>query len=314
MIFRRALVRLTLTYTVVQLILFGAFAVGIYTFVTGTFDFDVPELNGEAFIASAEQGFELLRNGLLVGYSALVVVLPVSSYLMARGALAPVRRSYELQQRFVDGASHEFRSPLSVIQGELELALSRSRTPAQYRAAMTTALEAAEGLTRLTNDLLLLTRESADELEATFEPVSLNELAHKAARDQGATAARITVIETRTVLVNGSAELLTRALTNLLDNAVKFTDESGSIEITISATGRIAHVQVADTGVGMTDAESAHAFDRFWRAQDARTTPGFGLGLPLVKQIVAAHHGKANITSAPGSGTTVTLTLPEYQP
>ena len=313
MIFRRALIRLTLTYTLVQLLLFGIFALGIYSFVTGAFDFDAAEEDGQSSL-DAEQGFANLRMGLITGYAILVILLPISSYLMARGALAPVRRSYELQQRFVDGASHEFRSPLSIIQGELELALSRSRTPAQYRAAMTTALEAAEGLTRLTNDLLLLTRESADELEATFEPVSLNELAHKAARAQGTTAARITVTGTRTVLVNGSAELLARALTNLVDNAVKFTDESGSIEIATSTTGRIAQILIADNGVGMTDAESAHAFDRFWRAQEARTTPGFGLGLPLVKQIVAAHQGKVSITSAPGTGTTVTLTLPEYQP
>ena len=312
MIFRRAILRLTVTYTVVQLLLFGAFALGIYAFVTGTFDFDVPELAGEAFIASAEQGFALLRNGLLVGYAVLVVVLPVSSYLMARGALAPVRRSYELQQRFVDGASHEFRSPLSVIQGELELALSRSRTPAQYRAAMTAALESVEGLTRLTNDLLLLTREDGDELEATFEPICLNTLARKIAPNHEA-ARRIAVTESRDVIVDGSPELLTRALTNLVDNAAKFTDESGSIDIIISGTGRIAYIQVADNGIGMTDAESAHAFDRFWRAQDARTTPGFGLGLPLVKQILSAHKGKVSITSVPGSGTTVTLTLPEHQ-
>ncbi len=312
MIFRRAIVRHTLTYTIVQLLLFGAFALGIYAFVTGTFDFDVPELDGEAFIASAEQGFALLRNGLIVGYAALVVVLPISSYLMARSALAPVRRSYELQQRFVDGASHEFRSPLSVIQGELELALSRSRTPAQYRAAMAAALESAEGLTRLTNDLLLLTREDSDELEATFEPISLSDVAHKIARSHGA-ASRIVVTESRSVLVQGSSELLTRALTNLVDSAAKFTDASGSIDIIISATGRIAYIQVADNGIGMTDAESAHAFDRFWRAQDARATPGFGLGLPLVKQIVSAHRGKVSITSAPRSGTTVTLTLPELQ-
>lgn len=311
MIFRRALVRLTLTYTVMQLLLFGAFAIGIYAFVTGTFDFDVPELDGEAFIASAERGFALLRNGLLVGYAALLLVLPALSYLMARSALAPVRRSYELQQRFVDGVSHEFRSPLSVIQGELELALSRSRTPAQYRAAMAAALEASEGLTRLTNDLLLLTRGDADGLEATFEPVSINELAHKVARNHEA-AARIAVTASPVVFVDGSSELLTRALTNLVDNAAKFTDESGTIDIMISVTGRIAYVQVADTGVGMTDAETAHAFERFWRAQDARTTPGFGLGLPLVKEIVSAHKGKVSITSAPGSGTTVTLTLPEH--
>lgn len=314
MIFRRALIRLTLTYTLLQLLLFGIFAIGVYSFVTGAFDFDAAELDGQAALSAAEEGFANLRVGLITGYAILVILLPISSYLMARGALAPVRRSYELQQRFVDGASHEFRSPLSVIQGELELALSRSRTPAEYRAAITRALAAAEGLTRLTNDLLLLTRESADELEATFEPVSLNELAHKVAQAHGGAATRITVIETRTVIVHGSPELLSRALSNLVDNAVKFTGESGSIEIAVSVTGRIAQVLVADDGLGMTSAESARAFDRFWRAQDARSTPGFGLGLPLVQQIIAAHHGKVSIASASGAGTTVTLTLPEYQP
>ncbi len=314
MIFRRALIRLTVTYTLLQLALFGVFAIGIYVFVTGTFDFDVPELSGEAFIASAEQGFALLRNGLLVGYAALVVLIPVSSYLMARSALAPVRRSYELQQRFVDGASHEFRTPLSVIQGELELALSRSRTPAQYRMAMTRALESAGGLAQLTNDLLLLTRDSSLELEATFEAVSLNGLTRIAVEAQGRAAQRINIAQTREVLVKGSPGLLARAITNLIDNAIKFTNESEHVDVTVTSTGRVAQIVVSDDGIGMTDAEAAHAFDRFWRAQEARSTAGFGLGLPLVKQIVTAHHGKVSIDATPGVGTTVTLTLPEYQP
>lgn len=311
MIFRRAIVRLTLTYTIVQLLLFGAFALGIYAFVTGTFDFDVPELDGEAFIASAEQGFALLRDGLLAGYAVLVVVLPVSSYLMARSALAPVRRSYELQQRFVDGASHELRGPLSVIQGELELALSQSRTQGQYRAAITHSLDAVQGLTQLTNDLLLLARESTDELEATFQSVSLNEVARNAARTD---PQRVTVLEASTAIVCGSPELLARAVGNLIDNALKFSAEANPIEITVAASGGITRVTVGDHGIGMTQTESAHAFDRFWRAQDARSTPGFGLGLPLVEQIVAAHHGKVSIVSSPGAGTAVTLALPEHQP
>ncbi|CAN5344467.1 hypothetical protein BH11ACT4_BH11ACT4_15930 [soil metagenome] len=314
MIFRRALVRLTITYTILQLLLFGAFAVGVYIFVTGAFDFDAAQHEGEASVNAAEQGFANLRVGLLIGYVILVILLPISSYLMARSALAPVRRSYELQQRFVDGASHEFRSPLSVIQGELELALSRPRTQAEYRAAIFTALTAAEGLTRLTNDLLLLTRESSDELEATFEPVSLNDLAHKVAAAAAENNVRVGVVETRSVTVMGSVELLTRALTNLVDNSGKFTDADGRIDIVVAVHGRLAQLQVVDNGVGMTDAESSHAFDRFWRAQDARATPGFGLGLPLVQQIALAHHGKVTIDSLPGTGTTVTLTLPEYQP
>lgn len=309
MIFRRALIRLTVTYTVVQLLLFGAFGIGIYFFVTGTFDFDRPELNGEAFLASAEQGFALLRSGLIVGYAVLVVVLPVSSYLMARGALAPVRRSYELQQRFVDGASHEFRSPLSVIQGELELALSRARTPAQYRTAIGRALEASEGLTRLTDDLLLLSRGDTSDLQASFEPVSLTTLIADVVRDRQ--SSRISVAESPEVVVMGSVELLTRAIANLVDNAEKFTDPGGRIQITLGSAGRVAHVEVRDDGVGMTETQLTRVFDRFWRAQGARETPGFGLGLSLVREIMTAHQGKVAIASSPGAGTVVTLTLPE---
>lgn len=310
MIFRRALVRLTVTYALVQLILFGVFALGIYAFVTGTFDFDASEHQGEAAVASAEQGFATLRTGLVSGYAILVVLLPLSSYLMARAALAPIRRSYELQQRFVDGASHEFRSPLSVIQGELELALTKSRTAAQYRTAIGTALEAAGGLARLTNDLLLLTRENADELEATFEPVPIAELVKAAVEAHPSDAARIAIAVVEPVTVFGSRELLARAIANVIDNAVKFTSPADHIEISVSSTGKVAEVRVQDDGPGMSDAEIDHAFDRFWRAQDARSTPGFGLGLSLVQQISTAHHGKATITSAPGAGAVVTISLP----
>ncbi len=310
MVFRRALIRLTVTYTIVQLLLFGAFALGVYSFVTGAFDFDVGEQDGQSSF-DVEKSFADLRSGLISGYSILIIVLPASSYLMARAALAPVRRSYELQQRFVDGASHELRSPLSVIQGELELALSRSRTQAQYRAAITRSLDAVQGLTQLTNDLLLLARESTHELEATFQPVSLNEVARNAA---GTDPQRVTVLEASTAIVLGSPELLARAVGNLIDNALKFSAEASPIEISVAAGGGTARISVSDHGIGMTETESAHAFDRFWRAQDARSMPGFGLGLPLVGQIVEAHRGTVSIASSPGVGTTVTLTIPEYQP
>lgn len=310
MIFRRALIRLTLTYTLVQLILFGAFAFGIYSYVTGAFDLDAAEQEGQSSIETAEAGFATLRMGLLSGYAALVVLLPISSFLMARSALAPVKRSYELQQRFVDGASHEFRTPLSVIQGELELALSRSRSAVQYRAAIATALEAAEGMTRLTSDLLLLTRGSVHELEATFEPVELHSLARELALTYSSARTSIRVIDNSETVVTGSPMLLRRAIANLLDNAAKFSGDSGTVTVTVESTGKVARVVIDDNGIGMTEGEAAHAFDRFWRAQDARATPGFGLGLPLVKQIIEAHGGTVNIASKPGIGSTVTLTVP----
>lgn len=312
MIFRRALIRLTLTYTIAQLVLFGAFALGVYAYVTGTFDFDAAVEDGESSL-DAEQAFENLRTGLIAGYSVLFLFLPVSSYAMARGALAPVQRSYELQQHFVDAASHEFRTPLSIVQGELELALSRSRTAAEYRAAITTALTATEGLSQLTGDLLMLTRGNSHELEESFVAVSLNDLARTIVDSHATETARLSLVEDDPVAVYGSPELLRRAVSNLVDNALKFSDREGAVVLTVSGVGRFAELTVRDKGVGMTEAESTRAFDRFWRAQKSRTTPGFGLGLPLVRQIVMAHRGQVSIESAVGVGTSVTVVLPIAQ-
>ncbi|MBX9719666.1 MAG: HAMP domain-containing histidine kinase [Microbacteriaceae bacterium] len=312
MIFRRALIRLTLTYTIVQLVLFGAFALGVYSYVTGTFDFDAAIEDGESSL-DVDQAFANLRTGLIAGYALLVLFLPVSSYVMARGALAPVQRSYELQQHFVDAASHEFRTPLSIVQGELELALSRSRTPTEYRMAMATALAATEGLGQLTGDLLMLTRGNSHELEESFVAVSLNDLARMIVDSHATDAVRLSLIDDDPVAVHGSPELLRRAISNVVDNALKFSNREGTVEVSVSGAGKFAELTVRDHGVGMTEAESARAFDRFWRAQTSRTTPGFGLGLPLVRQIVMAHHGQVSVESAMGVGTTVTLVFPVMQ-
>lgn len=314
MIFRRATIRLTVAYTVIQLAIFAIFAIGVYTFVTGTFDFDVAESDGEGAVNAAEQGFALLRTALIIFYACLLIVIPLSSWLMARSALKPIRASFERQQQFVDGASHEMRTPLSIIQGELELALTRSRTPSEYQAAITVALTATDGLIRLTDDLLKLSRTSKEELSDSFTPIDLNQLLRDlaaAAASAGRSADIHVALHTGPPLrVRGSAELLSRAIGNILDNALKFTRPGGTITLTASTDSGAAVIRVEDDGIGMTPAELAHAFDRFWRAETSRTTPGHGLGLALTRQIMRAHDGTIALESQPGRGSTVTLKLP----
>ena len=111
----------------------------------------------------------------------LAVLVPFLSYLMARAALRPLRTSYEAQQRFVDDASHEFRTPLSVLQGEMELALSLPRPREEYEQVLERSLEEVQTLISLTENLLLLARGSAADMTATFEEVSLAEIAQAAA-------------------------------------------------------------------------------------------------------------------------------------
>jgi signal transduction histidine kinase len=310
-IFRRATIRLMVAFTAAQLLLFAAFALGVYIFVTGTFDFDSAQHDGEAAVNTAEQGFATLRNGLIISYAALLLIVPVVSYVMARLALLPVKLSYERQERFVDGASHELRTPLSIIQGELELVTSRTRTVAEYEQAITIALEEIGSLTDLTNDLLLLSHSAGRYPRAEMVTCSLNDLVVEAAKrknsPRGPESAQLTVDLGRAASVTVARPLMLRAIINLIDNALKFTPQSGTINVRTEIVNGTPVVSVADTGIGMNAHATAHATDRFWRADDARTRPGHGVGLALVSQIIKAHGGGIEITSATGAGTVVRL-------
>jgi hypothetical protein len=225
MIFASTLRRLTIVYSAIQLVVFGALAIGIYLFVTGTFDFDAASQDGAGAVGAAELGFMHLRIALVAGFGLLCVVVPLTSYWMARAALAPLRQSYERQQQFVDDASHELRSPLSVIRGELELALSRRRSETEYRRAIAASLEAAETLVQLTEDLLLLAQDSNIEFDSHLQPVSGDDVVRNAisAVETARATDRLTVHADAPALIDGIPALLVRAVANLLDNAMKFT-------------------------------------------------------------------------------------------
>ncbi|MCM6762488.1 HAMP domain-containing histidine kinase [Rathayibacter sp. ZW T2_19] len=312
MIFRRTLLRLTITYSAIVLILLAAFAIGVYSYVTSAFDFDaVAEVPSSGDVA--EQGFATLRTALLVCYAVLVVVVPALSFVMARRALAPIRASYDAQQRLVDDASHEFRTPLAVVQGELELALLRERTPAEYRDAIGGSLDVIQHLITLTGDLLLLARGTRQEIRDSFEIVPITSIIGAALNtlDGPDRAGPVISIEADTpAAVRGSADLLARAAANLLQNALTATPADGRITITARADAQHAWIDVHDTGIGMTPEQLYHARERFWRADRSRASRGHGIGLSLVTAIADAHDGRLNMRSQPGHGTTATLELP----
>ncbi len=313
MIFRQALLRLTVAYSVIQLLLFALTELAVYVFVALTFDFDVVSIDGvPAGFDAAGHALSKLRTALMVVYLALLIVVPLVSYVMARVALRPLRVSYERQQQFVDATSHEFRTPLGVIIGELSLALMRPRKGVEYRAAIEQSLGAAEALASLTNQLLLLSRDDRSEMSGERESIAVDDLFAAAVRQSEAAgpARAFVMVPAPGVTVSGSRDLLVHAVRNVIDNAIKYTEPTGRVEVTASHRGASVNIVVADNGHGMSLDESRHAFDRFWRAPSARAVPGHGIGLSLVRQIVEAHGGRVHIASVPGEGTTVTMTLP----
>ena len=312
MILRRAVLRLAVMFTAIQLAAYAALSVGIYAFVTGTFDYDAARSDGPAAVDGAEAGFAHLRGGLVLFFLVQLALAPALSYLMARRALRPVRANLDAQQRFVDSASHEFRTPLSVLQADIELTLSRPRRRHEYERTLQDALTEVTSLTTLTADLLVLARNRPDELAELMGPVDLPAVVRAAASHaQGpGPHADVHIEATHDVQVRGSRGLLLRAVANLLENALLHTPPEGAVTIRVDRDTATATVSVIDTGTGMTATARRRALEPFWRGEDAASYPGHGLGLTIVAQIVAAHRGHVSITETEGGGTTVTLTLP----
>lgn len=311
MIFSSALRRLTVIYSAIQLALMAALAIGVYAFVAGTFDFDAVTRDGAVAVGAVDRGFALLRTALLAGFAMLCVIVPFTSYWMARFALGPLKQSYHREQQFVDNASHELRGPLSVISGELELALTRERSSTEYRRAISASLEATRAMVTLADDLLLLARGADGRAESRLQLVS-GDVVVSAALTNLPTASRIRLkVESYAPAeLHGSLVLLARALSNIIDNALKYSAAESTVNVTATISHGAILFTVEDDGPGMTPDQVHHAFDRFWRGSETRAVPGHGLGLALVKAISEAHHGQVTIDSSAGRGTTVTLTLP----
>jgi heavy metal sensor kinase len=230
--------------------------------------------------------------------------------------LARLQAALTRQRAFVADAGHELRTPIAVLRTELELARRAGRTRAELVDAIDHAAVDADRLGELTEALLLLAR--ADEPGAAFvrhDDVRLDLAVERACDAMSAAAsARQVTIERRAdpVTVTGDRNLLTRAIENLLENAVRHTAPATTIDVRASIVGETAQVVVADRGSGFAPEFLPHAFERFRRADDARSRAegGHGLGLAIVLAIVGAHGGTATVANRPDGGAEVTLSLP----
>jgi len=222
-------------------------------------------------------------------------------------------QAFEQQRRFAADASHELRTPLTIIKANTSLALSERRTETEYEKTLRAVDTAADRMTRIVQDLLLLARADAGQIAYPLVPTSLSEvLASAAASLASLDHAPIQVdLPSKPIFVLGHADSLVRLFSNLLENAVRHTPSDG--RITVSAErrdGQIA-VEVADTGVGIAPEHLPHVTERFYRVEAARSRAqgGTGLGLSICRSIADLHGGSLEIASVPGQGTTVRVLL-----
>ncbi len=235
------------------------------------------------------------------------------------GMLERLDRAFQRQRRFTADAAHELRTPLAVIRSEVDVALARPRDAGEYIRVLASAREEVERLTHLTESLLVLAR--ADEgQELSLAPLDLEELvAEVGARMTTRThqrGLRLGVELTAVGPVRGDPTWLTQLLLNLLDNAFRHTPPGGTVTVTLSPVDGGARLQVADTGEGIPPEHLERVFERFYRADRARSRAagGAGLGLAICDWIARAHAGRLEIASQPGQGTSVSLWLPTAPP
>src|SRR5256884_8458083 len=220
--------------------------------------------------------------------------------------------SFTRLSQFSADLAHELRTPITNILGEAQVALTRDRTPAEYRETIESTIAECERLSRIVDNLLFVAR-----VDAAREPIARKQFDARAAVEKIA-AFYQTVAEDRHVTISCSGDgqicadpdLFERVVGNLLDNALRFTPEHGSIHIALSKHNSALEVAVSDTGSGIAPEHLPRVFDRFYRAESSRGSDGAGLGLALVKSIVDLHGGSAAIESQVGGGTTVKLTFP----
>jgi signal transduction histidine kinase len=204
------------------------------------------------------------------------------------------------------------------LRGETEVALERTRTVDEYKESFVLIKDEAERLSRIVDDLFVLAQQPIEApANLTREALSLHEVVSDCVRAAQVLAVRKDLRlkmegADRELTLYGDEQLLKRMLLNLLDNAVKYTPKGGEISIAIGRQIGDARIVVSDTGIGISEADQQHVFDRFYRVDKARSRElgGAGLGLSIVRWIVDAHDGKITIESAPGQGSVFTVELP----
>jgi two-component system heavy metal sensor histidine kinase CusS len=220
--------------------------------------------------------------------------------------------SFTRLSQFSADLAHELRTPIANMIGEAQVALTRDRSAAEYRETIESTVGECERLSRIVDNLLFVAR-----VDAAREPIARKRLDARAAVEK-ITSFYHALADDRHIAIGCSGEgqihadpdLFERAVGNLLDNALRFTPEHGSIQIALSERNGDFEVAVSDTGCGIAAEHLPRVFDRFYRAESSRSSDGAGLGLALVKSIVDLHGGSAIIESNVGRGTTVKLIFP----
>ena len=227
-----------------------------------------------------------------------------------------LEKAFKRQQRFTSDASHELRTPLAVIQAESTLALNKERTANEYKQSLEIVSNESMLMAKVVDQLLTLARADSGKEQLSFEELDLSELltgvaahAEILCRDKGIEF-HSDLMET--ILGSGDRAKLRELFLNLLGNAIRYSPDGGKISLTLRREGEMAVISIVDTGIGISEEDIPHIFERFYRVDKARSRVenGAGLGLAICKYIAEIHGGRIEVISRLGEGSTFSVWLP----
>lgn len=321
--FYQARLKLTIIYSLIFLILFWTLSAGVYEWMNGYFG-DKQRRNFDTYIQQ-EQTFPFkespsdtimdeLKDTLIVLDILLLLLVPTITWFLTGRTLAPVQETHEREKQFFTDASHDLRTPLTILKGEVDLSLKKDQTVREYKTTLQSSKEEVARLIGLVENMLFFARENKNqtiqkelldltdiiaERESKFQKLAKQKQQHLSFTPPKENLA-----------IHGNKQLLQRLITSLLDNAVKYTPKKGKISIILTKEKQSAVVSIKDTGIGIKDGQQGKVFDRFYRADSARLQKGYGLGLSIAKQIVDFHDSKISLDSKERHGTRITITFP----
>jgi heavy metal sensor kinase len=236
--------------------------------------------------------------------------------------LSRLAMSFLQMKQFTADASHELRAPVALIRTTAEVAVQkRDRSAAEYLQALDEILEESERTSQVVDSLMLLARADSGKEAVELSTADMCAIV-RGASEQGEKLSRMhglqfsTSVPQEPISIKADADALRRALLILIDNAAKYTPPGGRVEVSLESRDGFARASVTDTGFGIVKEDASHVFDRFWRADKARSRDhgGAGLGLSIAKWIVETHHGTIGVESQPGKGSTFWVRVPLERP
>ena len=346
--FHSARIKLTAWYLLIIMLISVSFSVGVYKILSSELDrveraqrlriegrfperfriIPPPEIPDESLrslfldpelIAETKDRLQLT---LIIINLAILASSAVAGYFLAGKTLRPIEKAMEEQKRFVADASHEMRTPLTALKTSMEVALrDKKMSLSEAKEVLKSNLEEIDNLGLLSSNLLNLANWQNNGQSLVFKNIQISEAVKNAYRKILPLANKKDIavkLQAQDLTIQANKESLEQMILIFLDNAVKYTPNGGKVTLTTKSEDKSIALKIEDTGIGIAKEETAHIFERFYRADQSRSREhlrgggvgGFGLGLSLAKRIIEIHKGTVEVASVLGKGTTFTIKLP----